>query len=332
MRQAPPFLAFLTRRIVWALFLLLAATIVTYLVFWAIPADPATSSGGQLRVAQYNPAGAAELRHYWHLDEPIWKQYLLFLQRLVGHGSLGYSFVNRESVDTIVARAAPVTAALVLGGAVLWLTLAVPLGILAACRPRSLLDRSAMTFVLLGISAHPVWIGLILSYVFGYRLGLTPIAGYCNLFSARAGECNGAIRWFDHLLLPWLTFMLLFAALYVRLIRAAVMETLAEDYVRTTRAKGVSDRRLMAHHVLRNSLLPVVTIFGMDVGLAIGGAIFTENVFGLPGLGNEALQAYGYDDMPAITGIVLFTAICVVVLNLVVDTVYSLLDPRIRLA
>jgi peptide/nickel transport system permease protein len=327
-----PFLVFLTRRVLWALFLVLAATMLTYLLFWVLPADPTTlGSADSGRVAQYGPAVAAELRRYWHLDEPVWKQYWFFLQRLVEHGSLGYSFADREPVDSIVARAAPVTASLVFGGAVLWLTMALPLGVLAALRPRTLLDRSAMSFALVGISAHPIWIGLVLSYVFGYRLGLTPIEGYCNMFRAPPGECSGVIPWAEHMILPWITFMLLFAALYVRLIRGAMMETLTEDYVRTARAKGVGPRRLLFHHVLRNSLLPVVTIFGMDLGLAIGAALFTENVFGLPGLGNQMLQAYTYADLPSITGITLFAAICVVVLNLVVDVLYSVLDPRIVL-
>ena len=241
------------------------------------------------------------------------------------------SKTNRESVDSIVARATPVTASLVFGGAVLWLTMALPLGVLAALRPRTLVDRSAMGFALIGISAHPIWIGLVLSYVFGYRLGLTPIEGYCNMFRAPPGECSGVIPWAEHMILPWITFMMLFAALYIRLIRAAMMETLTEDYVRTARAKGVGPRRLLFHHVLRNSLLPVVTIFGMDLGLAIGAALFTENVFGLPGLGNQMLQAYTYADLPSITGITLFAAICVVALNLIVDVLYSVLDPRIVL-
>ena len=149
-----------------------------------------------------------------------------------------------------------------------------------------------MTFVLIGISAHPVWIGLILSYVVGYRLHLTPIAGYCNFFPGTVGaQCSGPVNWAYHLILPWITFMILFAALYVRLVRANVMETMSEDYVRTARAKGASQSRVMVQHVLRNSMLPVVTILGMDLGLALGGAIFTESIFNLPGLGHEVINA-----------------------------------------
>jgi peptide/nickel transport system permease protein len=219
----------------------------------------------------------------------------------------------------------------VFGGAVLWLSLSIPVGILSALRPRSIMDRVTMTFVLIGISAHPVWIGLIFSYLFGYRLHLTPIAGYCNFFPGTTGaQCEGPVNWAYHLILPWVTFMILFAALYVRLVRANVMETMSEDYVRTARAKGASQRRVMVQHVLRNSMLPVVTILGMDLGLALGGAIFTEGIFNLPGLGHEVINAYNQADLPMITGIVVFSTLCVIVFNFIVDITYGFLDPRIR--
>jgi peptide/nickel transport system permease protein len=318
---------FLIRRIFWAIFLFLVATIITYLIFWVIPSDPAALAAGR----SATPADIARVRHFLHLDEPIWKQYLRFVWQLVRHGDLGRSFVNRESVRTIISKDAPVTASLVFGGAVLWLSLSIPVGILSALRPRSIMDRVTMTFVLIGISAHPVWIGLIFAYVFGYKLGLTPISGYCNFFPGTVGaQCEGPTSWAYHLILPWCTFMILYAALYVRLIRANVMETVNEDYVRTARAKGASERRVMVQHVLRNSMLPVVTILGMDLGLALGGAIFTEGIFNLPGLGHEIIQAYGRADLPLITGIVVFSTIAVIVFNLLIDVTYGFLDPRIR--
>src|SRR5689334_10297506 len=318
---------FVIRRLFWALFLFFVATVVTYLIFWVIPSDPAALAAGK----SATPADIARVRHFLHLDEPIWRQYLRFVWQLVRHGSLGTSFVNRQSVDTMIGKDAPVTASLVFGAAILWLTVSIPAGILSALHPRSILDRFSMTFVLIGISAHPVWIGLLLSYFVGYRLHLTPIAGYCNFFPGTVGaQCEGPINWAYHLILPWVTFMLLYAALYVRLIRANVMETMNEDYVRTARAKGASETRVMLHHVLRNSLLPVVTIFGMDLGIALGGAVFTEGVFGLPGIGHEIIAAYNAADLPVITGIVVFATVCVIVFNLIVDVTYGFLDPRIR--
>ena len=318
---------FIIRRILWAIFLFFAATIITYLIFWVIPADPARIAAGRAA----SPEDIARARHFLHLDQPIWNQYYYFVRNLVIHGSLGMSFVNRQSVDSIIAKDAPVTASLVFGGAIFWLTLSIPIGILSALRPRSLMDRVSMIFVLVGISAHPVWIGLILSYVVGYQLSLTPIAGYCNFIPGTAGaQCEGPAQWAYHMILPWTTFMILFAALYVRLVRANVMETMTEDYVRTARAKGASESRVMTQHVLRNSLLPVVTILGMDLGLALGGAIFTETIFNLPGLGREVISAYNADDLPVITGVVVFSTLCVIVFNFIVDVAYGFLDPRIR--
>ena len=230
-------------------------------------------------------------------------------------------------------RAAPVTASLVFGGAIVWLLIALPIGILCALRPRSLLDRAGMVFVLIGLSAHPVWIGLIFAYVFGYKLGLTPIAGYCDFFSPSASaDCGGPVQWAYHMILPWATFAILFAALYVRLIRANVMETMNEDYVRTARAKGAPEGRVMRNHVLRNSMLPVVTILGMDIGLALGGAIFTESIYSLPGLGQQVLISYNNFDLPVILGIVVFATLCIIVFNLIVDLLYAWVDPRIRLS
>ncbi|MGH3001759.1 MAG: ABC transporter permease, partial [Gaiellaceae bacterium] len=319
---------FLIRRLFWALFLFFVATIITYLIFWVIPTNPAQLAGGHAASPQF----LASIKHRLHLDQPIWVQYFYFIENLVVHGSLGRSFLNQQSVDSIIGKDAPVTGSLVFGGALLWLSLSIPIGIVSALRPRSIMDRLTMTGVLIGISAHPVWIGLILSFVIGYKLHLTPIAGYCNFWPGAPGaQCEGPVQWAYHMILPWVTFMILFAALYVRLIRASVMETMSEDYVRTARAKGASQGRVMIQHVLRNSLLPVVTILGMDLGLALGGAIFTEYVFNLPGLGNEVVRAYNANDLPIITGVVVFSTICVIIFNLIVDVTYGFLDPRIRL-
>ena len=231
----------------------------------------------------------------------------------------------------VVGHAAPVTASLVLGGALMWMLIALPLGILSALRPRSMIDRTTMVFVLIGISAHPVWIGLVFSYIFGYKLGWTPITGYCNAINP-IGNCGGPAQWAYHLILPWVTFALLFAALYARMIRANVMETLNEDYVRTARAKGASEARVMRSHVLRNALLPIVTMLGMDISVALGGAIFTESVYSLPGLGRTLLQSLDAVDMPIMVGIVVFATTCIIIINLIVDLLYAVIDPRIRLA
>jgi peptide/nickel transport system permease protein len=320
---------FVARRLMWSVFLFLAVTFVTYIIFFVAPADPAKLAAGK----SANTEQVEAVRRYLNLDEPVWKQYGLWLKQLVIDGSLGRSFVNRQDVNDVIARAAPVTASLVFGGAVLWLLVSIPVGVFSALRPRSLLDRAAMVFVLIGISAHPVWIGLILSFVFGSELGLTPITGYCDFVNPAIGaECGGPVQWAYHLILPWATFALLFSALYVRLIRANVMETMSEDYVRTARAKGVNERKVMRSHVLRNSMLPVVTILGLDLALALGGAIFTETIFNLPGLGRSVIVAYERADLPVIVGVVVFSTLVIIVFNLIVDCLYAVLDPRIRLS
>jgi peptide/nickel transport system permease protein len=320
---------FIVRRLLWAVVLFIAVTVVTYVIFFVTPSDPARLAAGQ----GATPADVQRVAERLHLDEPIYQQYSRFLKQLVWDRSLGYSWVNRQDVNDIVLRAAPVTASLVFGGAIFWLMLSLPVGIISALKPRSLIDRAGMVFVLVGLSAHPVWIGLIFAYFFGYKLGWTPIAGYCDAISpSMSAECGGPVQWAYHLLLPWATFAILYAALYVRLVRANVMETMNEDYVRTARAKGAPEGQVMRSHILRNSLLPVVTILGMDIGLALGGAIFTESIYSLPGLGRQVLISYNNFDLPVILGVVVFSTVCIILFNLFVDLIYAWIDPRIRLS
>jgi peptide/nickel transport system permease protein len=331
-------LQYLIRRLIWAFVLFIAVTVVTYVIFYAIPADPARLACGQRATAVCIKRAA----HYLGTDRPLYVQYGKFFGRLMpvagivqGHPhfktpSLGRSFTTRISVNYVVIHAAPVTASLVVGGAIFWMLIALPIGILSALRPRSLLDRVAMVFVLVGISAHPVWIGLLFAYFFGFKLGVFPITGYADFFG-HTGEQAGPVQWAYHLVLPWATFAILFAALYVRMIRANVMEALGEDYVRTARAKGAPEWLVIRSHVLRNALLPVVTMLGMDIGLALGGAIFTESVYGLPGLGKTAIQAIDNFDLPVTQGVVVFATLCIIAFNLLVDLLYAWIDPRIRL-
>jgi peptide/nickel transport system permease protein len=314
------------RRLLWAAVLFVAVTFVAYVIFFLIPANPAQLAAGKAAT----PEKIREVEHYLGLDQPIYVQYAKFMKRLVVDHSLGTSFATRQSVNDIVLRAAPVTASLVFGGVLIWLTLAIPIGILSALRPRSLLDRSAMVFVLIGISAHPVWIGLLLAYFFGYRLGWFPITGYCDVVNPST-DCGGPAQWAYHMVLPWATFACLFTATYTRFIRASVMETMNEDFVRTARAKGAPEARVMRKHVLRNALLTIVTILGLDIGLAMGGAIFTETVFGLPGLGQTVVTSITNFDLPVTQGVIVFGTTCIIVANLVVDIVYAWVDPRIRL-
>jgi peptide/nickel transport system permease protein len=327
---------YIVRRLLWAAALFVAVTAITYVIFFLIPADPAALTCGQ----RATPTCVASARHFFGLDKPVYVQYARFLGRLMPIDlsplhfktpDLGHSFTNRQSVNEIIKDAAPVSASLVFGAAILWMLLAVPVGVLSALRPRSILDRISMIFVLIGISAHPVWIGLLFAYFIGYKAGLAPITGYCDFFGGGAGTCGGPLQWAWHLMLPWMTFMCLFAAIYVRMIRANVMETLNEDYVRTARAKGAPGWLVLRSHVLRNALLPIVTMLGMDVGIALGNAVFTESVYGLPGLGRQLVNSITTFDLPITMGLVVFTTAAIIFFTLIVDLLYAWIDPRIRL-
>ena len=329
---------YLIRRLLWAVVLFWAVTVVSYVLFYIIPADPAKQACGQACTQQ----DVKRVAHRLGVDRPIYVQYGKFFGRLMPFSfadgphfktpSLGDSYYNRQPVNTLVLQAAPVTATLVFGGVIFWLLMAVPIGVLSALKPRSLLDRATMTFVLIGISTHPIWIGLIFAYFFGYRLHCTPITGFADFINPPPGEPGGPVQWAYHMILPWMTFAILFAALYARMIRANVLETMNEDYVRTARAKGAPESRVLRSHILRNALLPIVTMLGMDIGLALGGAVFTETIYSLPGLGRTSIQALFNYDTPTVQGVIVFATVAIIFFNLIVDFLYAFIDPRIRLA
>ncbi len=313
---------FIVRRALWAVVLLIAITMVTFDLFFLIPSEPGTTGP---RRAQ----NQTDVRDSLDISGPVYKEYGVFLWR-IAHGSFGKSWATSRDVNQVISEAAPVTLSLVVGGAVFWLLLAVPIGILSALRPRSLLDRLATIVVLIGISAHPVWLGLILSYLLGFKAHVFPIGGYCNLTESTS-LCHGFMQWMPHLFLPWLTFALLYAALYSRMIRASIIATIDEDYVRTARAKGATGWRVLRVHVLRNAMLPVVTMLGMDLGVWLSNAVFVETVFNLPGVGRLLTRGLIRRDLPVVMAIVVFVSLLIVVLNMVVDVIYAALDPRVRL-
>lgn len=318
-----PVTGYAIRRLLWAVFLLLAISLFAFVLFFIIP--PETQQFGRGIAAT-----DVNLRDNYGIQAgSIPGEYGQFLWRVVRHGSLGESYATRREVTDILAGALPVTLSLIAGGVVLFMLIAIPVGVICAMRPRSLLDRVSMLVVLVGVSAHPAWIGLILSYFAGFKWGLTPIGGYCDLVNAPL-DCGGPAQWAYHLVLPWITFAILFAALYARMIRASVLETLDEDYVRTAHAKGAPRWLVLRSHVLRNAALPVVTMLGMDIGLAFGGAVFVEQVFGLPGMGRVAVTALPRRDLPVILGVVLTVTVAILVFNLIVDLLYGWLDPRVR--
>jgi peptide/nickel transport system permease protein len=315
-------LLFVVKRLAWAVLMIGVISLITFVIFLGIP-DTINSRQGLV---------TPNLQAQWHLDgHSFGTRYVLFLKHIALHGDFGQSMRQPISVREIITTALPVTASLVIGGTLMFLLLSFPIGLLSALRPRSLLDKGLMVILLVGVSAHPVFLGLILSYFFGFKWHVFPIAGYCNMHYHAHDICGGPRYWAYHMVLPWITFAFLFAALYARMIRANVLEALEEDYVRTARAKGAGTWRIMRRHVARNALLPVVSMLGMDVGLAFGGAIFIETVFDLPGVGQALYRALGSADEPVILGVAVLVSVAVVIANLVADLLYSFIDPRIGL-
>jgi peptide/nickel transport system permease protein len=318
-------LLYLGRRLVWAVLLAFVVAVITFVVFFVLPTTihNRTNDRGLDIHAQFQADGGSTVSQFLH-----------FLHHVVIQGDLGESTSQGIPVTAVVFERLPVTFSLVLGGVLIWLLIAFPIGILSALHPRSLLDKGSMVFVLIGASAHSVWVSLLLSYIFGVRLHAFPIAGYCDFHHHVNSEngCWGAGFWAYHMVLPWVAFSLVFAALYARMIRASLLEVLEEDYIRTARAKGASEARVVRNHALRNALLPVVTMLGMDVGIAFGGAIFIESVFDLPGIGRLFYQSIIFGDVPVIMGIALLISFVVVIANLIVDVLYAFIDPRVGMS
>jgi peptide/nickel transport system permease protein len=318
-------LLYIVRRLLWAMMLVFVVTLIVFVMFFVLPEDS--------RNAQRNEQGFAPgLQTQFNIRGSFGEQYGRFVAHIV-RGDLGDSLRQRDAVTDVIRETLPVTASLIIGGTIFFLLIAIPIGVLTALYPRSLLDKGLMLFVLIGASAHSVFLGLVFSYVGGVKLRWFPVGGYCDLHYAPESTslCGGPRYWAYHMILPWLTFAFLFAALYARMIRASLLEALNEDYVRTARAKGAGGFRVMRVHVFRNALMPVITMLGMDVGVAFAGALFIETVFTLPGMGWLLVRSLANADLPLIMGIVIVVCIAVVIANLIVDLLYGVLDPRVRM-
>jgi peptide/nickel transport system permease protein len=315
---------FLIRRLAWsALVVWLVATAV-FVIYFAVPRDVARLSAGQRASEQTLVIVRARLG----LDQPVHLQYAHYLERLV-HGDLGESFLTQEPVTDILARDLPVTSSLALGSSVLWLVIGVTAGVIAATRRRTRTDRT-ITTIALGLYSMPTFLlGQLLLFFLFFQLYM---AGF-EFFppGSYVAFSDSPLQWARFLILPWLSIALVSAATYARLTRGAMLDVLDEDYIRTARSKGLSERRITYRHALRSALTPVLSQFGIDIGTLMGGVIVTEVVFGLPGLGREAVQAITNQDLPIIMGITLLSALLVVAANLVVDLLQAVLDPRVRL-
>jgi peptide/nickel transport system permease protein len=317
-------LRFLVRRTAQGLLVLFLITLVLFALFFVVPSNVARALAGR----QAPQATVDLIQHRLGLDLPLWRQYLGWIGRAL-RGDLGYDYYHQVPVTTIIAQAAPVTLSLVIGAAILWLALGVFNGVMSAIHPRSFLDRSLTAFALFFYSMPSFLLGLLLLYFLYFQLTLAgipifPPGGYVPL-------SEGIGPWLQHLILPWLTLALVSAAIYTRLTRGSMLDVLGEDYIRTARSKGIAERRVITRHGLRSALTPVVTQFGIDLGTLLGGAVVTETVFSLPGLGKAALDALNQQNQPVVIATVLLASTAIVVANIAVDVVYAVLDPRVRL-
>lgn len=316
---------YIVRRLLWAALVILVVLMIVFAVFYLLPAsDPALRFAGK----SPTPESLALIRDRLGLDEPWWKQYAIFVKNFVagdeyGWPGLGYSFTSNVSVLSEVTERAPRTLFLIAGAAIIWLVVGVSIGVLSAVKRQSAADRAAMGFVLIGISSPVFWLGLMALWVFWKKLGWTGGTGYVPL-------TESPTAFFSHMILPWTVLALLFAAIYARMTRNSLLDTLGEDYIRTARAKGLPERTVIFRHGLRASLAPIITMFGMDIALLVGGAIITESVFNIQGLGWLAIDGTLNQDLPTVVGVVMLGAVAVVVMNLIVDIGYAFLDPRVR--
>lgn len=329
-------LRFIIRRLLVATATVVAISLITFGLFFAVPSSPAKVMCGK----NCTPADIAAVETRLGIRDPLPEQYLnyfkgVFVGRTYAEGTdfeircdapcLGYSFRNNQPVTEIVKQRLPITMSIVLGAAVIWLLIGVSLGMISALRRSTVFDKMAIGISLVGASMQVYFFGLILLYVLVYTTGLLPFPSYTPL-------TDNPAKWALGLLLPWLTLGFLNSALYARLSRAQMLETLSEDYVRTARAKGLPLRKVYTRHALRAAITPIVTIAGLDIGTALGGTFITETIFGMQGLGKATVEAVQFLNLPVVLATVLLAAMFIVIANIVVDVLYAFIDPRVQLS
>ena len=315
---------YLIRRVLWGVVLLVLVAALVFVLFRILPtADPARLRAGH----SPSPRVIAAMRADLGLNRPLLTQFWIYMRNLFLHFDLGYSYESGASVRSLIFERLPATISLTVGAAVLWLAIGVPVGIISALRRRSRLDRASMGAALLFVSAPEYWLGLIVLYLFAADIGQLKVFPGAGSY---VGITSDPWKWFTSLLLPWLVLAASFAAVYARLMRGSLMQTMSEDYVRTARAKGLSERRVVLHHGVRAAINPIMTIFALDVGTLLGGAILIETVFDIPGVGRLSYDGITHGNFPVIEGTVLLVALFIVVANILVDIAYAFIDPRVR--
>jgi peptide/nickel transport system permease protein len=320
-------LRYIVRRVLWGIALLFIVSALIFLIFYALPSgDPAVARAGRLAT----PEEIDRIRETLGLDDPIYVQYWYYVRDLVLHFDFGYSYESNAPVRDLIFDRLPATISLVSGAVVLWLLAAFPVGIISAVRQRSGFDRATMITTLALYSAPVFWLGLVLLYLFADDIGRFPIfpgqGAYVPISS-------GVFDWADAMILPWITLAAASAAIYARYLRSSLIDVMGEDYIRTARAKGLAERRVIMRHGVRSAVTPIVTLLGVDIGLLLAGnAILTESVFNIPGVGRLVFTSIERSDLPVVQGVVLFGAFFIITLSLLVDIAYAYLDPRVRFA
>ncbi len=317
---------YIARRLAGMVLLLILVSGVTFLVFYVFPStDPAVLRAGR----QPTPGQIAAIREDLGLDRSIIVQFGDYIWRVFAYQDFGKSYVSNADVLEQILDNLPATISLAIGGVVVWLTLGLSIGIISAVRHRTVFDRLAIGLSLVAISAPVYWLGLVALYLFAPNFGVFGL-GFVGGQGSYVPFSENPVEWAKSLILPWFVLATTFAAIYARLLRGSLLEVLDEDYIRTARAKGLSERTVVLRHGVRSAITPIVTVLGLDIGILLGGAILTESVFNIPGVGRLAYDAIQAGDLPIIQGTVLFGAFFIIIMNLIVDIVYAFLDPRVR--
>jgi peptide/nickel transport system permease protein len=310
---------FIVRRLIGMVAVLFAVSVLAFLIFNVVPnSDPAQRMAGKSATPQL----VASITEEWGFDESLPQQYLTMMRKVFTGDLISYE--GRENVDERIVEGIPATLSLCIGAAVIWMFFGILFGYLSAVRAGGLLDRVLTVVAIAGISMPAFWLAAIFLNYLTYKIELFPSGGYVELTA-------DPVEWANHLILPWVTLAILYIGFYSRVLRSNMLDAMDEDYVRTARAKGLGERQVMTRHVLRNSLGPIVTLFGLDFGALLGGAILIEAIFNLNGIGQYAYEALKNLDLPPIMAIVLFGAFFVVLFNALVDIAYAYLDPRVKL-
>jgi peptide/nickel transport system permease protein len=317
---------YIARRLAGMVLLLILVSAVTFIVFNVFPStDPAALRAGR----QPTPEVIEAIRQDLGLDRPKVVQFGDYIWNVFAHQDFGRSYVSNVDVLDQIRQNLPATISLTIGGVIVWLFFGLSIGIISAVRHRSVFDRLAIGLSLIAISAPVYWLGLVALYLFAPDFGVFGL-GFVGGQGAYTPFSDSPTEWFQALILPWFVLATAFAAVYARLLRGSLLDVMNEDYIRTARAKGLRERSIVLRHGVRSAITPVVTVLGLDIGILLGGAILTESVFNIPGVGRLAYDAIQRGDLPIVQGTVLFGAFFIIIMNLIVDVLYAFLDPRVR--